>query len=431
MTLATIPLMSVIPLFAALALAGGSLDQRGGTSLPRGTSAISGIVVDAVSRLPIAGCTVTISHLVKFRASGGAVVTTGREGDFAIRDIVDGDYALLVSCDGHLPSCYRNPGAEPPQCDTVSVVVDQQKSNIDFAAVPEAIARGRVVDINGLAIPAATVRLGTPVQDTALVTTRPAQTDREGRFVLPGLPAGEWRLEVDLPAAADAPRPPTIYFPGVLAEADAGAIELTAGRMLDDIVVVAPALEENRLTVRMVTLEQKLEKVDLALVRMDPLVSRRIMVDDTGAGTAAGIAPGRYVLSARGYTHDGLTVAHDVVDYLGGPQEVLLYLKPPARIAGRITGEKGEALALDGVRVGAAWINDSFEVDPLAIDEASVTAEGTFSLEGLFGTRQLRLFGLDPALEVKAVYQGRSDVTAGIDLVPDTETNVIIVVGRR
>ena len=74
----TLARLSSFPLFAALGLGSGSLDQRGGSSLPRGTSAISGIVMDAVSRLPIAGCTVTISHLVKFRASGGAVVMRPR-----------------------------------------------------------------------------------------------------------------------------------------------------------------------------------------------------------------------------------------------------------------------------------------------------------------------------------------------------------------
>jgi hypothetical protein len=273
--------------------------------------------------------------------------------------------------------------------------------------------------------------LGTPVSDQQAVMTKPAQTDRTGAFVLSNLPAGEWQLEVELPAAADAPPPPIIYFPGVLAQSDAGAIELAAGKALDDILVAVPPLDEQRLTVRMVTLEPTLQKVDLALVRMEPLMSRRIEVDDTGTGTVTGMLPGRHFVSARGYAAGSLSVAYDVVDFVGGSQEVLLYLQPSARITGRIVGDKDALSSLDGVRVGAAWIYDGVEVNPLSVDEADVAPDGTFRFDGLFGTRQLRLFGLDPKFEVRAIMQGRADVTAGVDLVAGTETTIDIVVGQR
>ena len=424
--------MRVISLLAALAVSHVTVAQRAGNTLKPGTSAIDGVVVDVLSKLPIKGCRVLLAHLVNFRASSSGETISGADGRYSFSAIADGEYAVNAFCEGYLPSCHRNPGTESPRCDNVSVVVDQRKSNISFNLMPGAKARGRVVDTNGRPIRGATVRLGMPLRDQAAVMSKPAQTDRVGLFELVDLPAGEWRLEVDLPAPADSPRPPIVYFPGVLAQSDAGAIELVAGKTLEDIVVVAPALGDNRLTVRLVTLEQGLSKVDLALVRVEPLMSRRIMVDDTATGTITGLAPGRYFLSARGYSDDRLSVAFDVVEFLGDAQETLLYLQPAARIAGQIIGERGVVPPLEGVRVGAAWVHDGTEVNPMAVDEAAVAADGTFRFEGLFGTRQLRLFGLDPEFEVRSISEGRTDVTdSGITLTADTEVHVVVVVGRR
>ncbi len=425
--------MRVIALIAALSMGQSGVAQRSGNTLPPGTSAIGGVVVDVLSKLPVKGCRVTLGHLVNSRLARSSVTISGADGRFVFSDIADGEYAASVSCDGYLTAaCYRNPDSAPPRCDNISVAVDQRRSNINFNLMPEAIARGKVVDPDGRPIAKATVRLGVPRRDEILTMTRPTETARDGSFELSGLPAGEWRLEVEMPAANDAPRPPIIYFPGVLVEADAGWIELAAGKALENVVVVAPALDDHRLTVRLVTLEPTLAKVDLALVRMEPLMSRRLAVDDTATATATGLVPGRYLLSARAYSEERLSVAFDVVDFLGNSQETLLYMQPPARIAGRIIGERGEAPSLDGVRVGAVWIHDGVEVNPTSVDEAAVAEDGTFRFDGLFGTRQLRLFGLDPDFEVQSISEGRTDVTdSGVALTADTEVNVVIVVGRR
>jgi hypothetical protein len=423
--------MRVIPLLAALAIGEVSLAQRAETALQPGTSALDGAVLDVLSKEPIKGCTVTVVHLVNFRPSGGGVTTTGPGGTYSFNAIAGGEYALNVSCAGYLPTCYRDPRVESPRCETVGVAVDQRKSNIDFHIVPEAKARGRVVDANGRPVPSATVRLGAPVGNAPFVMVKPTQTDRDGAFELSNLPAGEWQLEVEVPGTADAPRPPTIYFPGVLTSADAGSIELVAGKTLHDILVVAPPLEDNRMTVRVVMLEQAATKVDLSLVRVEPLMSRRIAVDDTGSGTVTGLAPGRYYLSARGYSNDGLSVAFDAVDFIGDSQETLLHMQPSSRIAGRIIGDRGATPSLDGVRVGAAWFHDGVEINPQAVDEAAVAPDGSFQFDGLFGTRQLRLFGLDPDFEVRSITQGRTDVTAGFALAAGAQANVVIVVGRR
>ena len=71
-------------------------------------------------------------------------------------------------------------------------------------------------------------------------------------------------------------------------------------------------------------------------------------------------------------------------------------------------------------------------MNPLDINEAPVAADGTFRLDGLFGTRRLQLIGLGPEWEIRSIVHGRTDVTsAGVSVTADAEADVVITVGRR
>ncbi|MEJ7666397.1 MAG: hypothetical protein WKG07_46230 [Hymenobacter sp.] len=71
-------------------------------------------------------------------------------------------------------------------------------------------------------------------------------------------------------------------------------------------------------------------------------------------------------------------------------------------------------------------------MNPLDIIEAPVASNGTFTLDGLFGTRKLQLIGLDPGWEIRSIVQDRSDVTgSGVTLAADTEAKVVVTLGRR
>jgi len=415
---------------AALAIGDASFAQPSVPgSIPQGTSGISGVLIDARTKQPIAGCNV---GLIQVNVPRNAITTTDFAGAYAFIGIADAEYHLNTQCDLHLPSCYRSPGTEPPGCDTVAVVVDQRKSNIDFNLIPGASAKGRVVDASGRPIAGATVRLGLPRFDARFVPAKPAQTSRDGTFTMTNLPVGGYLMEVDLPQAPGALRPPIVYFPGVLMFGDASFVELAAGEITSGLTIVAPRLSDNTLTVRVVTIEHSLSGVEVSFVRAMPLVTRPVPIDASGVGTIKGIAPGLYFLTARARSQDRHWVAHDLVEFSDGEQEVLLYLEPAARIAGRVVGENGAPITYDGVRVGATWLHDGIEVNPLDITETPVAANGTFTLDGLFGTRKLQLIGLDPDWEVRSIVQDRSDVTgSGVALTANTESKVVITLGRR
>ena len=400
------------------------------SSIPHGSASISGRLIDAHTKQPIIGCMVSLNQLY-VTPSRNAATTTNGDGDYAFTDIADAEYHVNAWCKSHLRSCYRSAGTSPPRCDTVAVVVDQRKT-VDLTLVPGARARGRVVDSRGRPVSGATVRLGTPVSDIPPVMHSPTETRRDGSFELINLPAGEWRLEVEVPADADSQRPPIVFFPGVLAASEAGSIELAAGETLDNIVVVAPRMSDHILTVRIVTAEQNLSHLDVSLVRPEPLNSRRVTIDASGTGTISGVTPGRYFLTARGWTGERAWTAADVVEFAGDTHEVLLYLQPAARLRGRIVAEKGAAPSMEGVRVGATWAYDGVAINPLAYDETPVAPDGTFLLDGLFGSCHLQLLGFDPAFEIQSISQGRSNVTAaGVALTAGAESNVVMVVRRR
>jgi hypothetical protein len=270
-----------------------------------------------------------------------------------------------------------------------------------------------------------------PRFDARYGISKPTQTGRDGTFTLTNLPSGGWMVEVDLPQEPGALRAPIVYYPGVLLTGDADFIELVSGRTTDDVTIVTPRLADNKLTVRVVTVEQ-LTGLEVSLVRVEPLVSRKVAIDDSGSGEINGMVPGRYFLAARARSSDRILAAYEAVEVIGGEQEILLYLRGASRIAGRIIGEKGAAPALDGVRVGASWIHDGIEINPLDVDQVVVGADGTFTLDGLFGTRMLQVMGLDPEWQIRSITRDRSDVTtAGVSLTADTEAKVVIVLGRR
>lgn len=421
--------MRLIPLLVALAVGETSFAQPAPGPIPPGTSAISGVLIDAITKQPVAGCTVTLNQ---FNVPRNAVTTTDANGAYAFSGIADAEYFLNTFCESHQPACYRAEGIEFLRCDTIAVARDQRKTNIDLSLVKGATAKGRVVDAGGRPIAKATVRLGLPRFDARFAPAKPALTNRDGTFTLTNLPAGGYLMEVDLPQEPDALRPPIVYYPGVLQFGDAGFVELVAGETTNDVTIVAPRLSDNALTVRVATIEQSLSGLEVSFVRVAPLVIRPVAIDATGVGTIKGLAPGQYFLTARGRSQDRNWGAHELVEFAGGEQEALLYLQPAARISGRIVGEKGAPVDFAGVRVGATWLQDGVEVNPLDIAEAPVAMNGTFLLDGLFGTRRLQLIGLDPEWQIQSIVHDRSDVTgSGVALTADTEAKVVITLGRR
>ena len=373
-------------------------------------------------------CEVVLSSLRAFRRR---TATTDVTGSFAFDKIADGDYSLMATCTAHLQTCYLTEDTRPP-CSILSVVADERRTNADIWVLPGAIARGRVVDTNGVPVHKAVVRLGMPFHDSRALPTRPTATAADGSFELVNLPPGEWRVEVDLPEMSDVTRLPIVYYPGVFARDEAAGIQLTPGQITDDVTIVVPPLIENRLIVRITAPSEQIGPTDISLMRAAPLMTRKLDVDANGIGVAKGLMEGTYFVAARALRRSEPWVAFDIIKFTGETSESSLHLRRAGRIKGRITAERGGLPPLDGLSVAAAWVHDGADINPLVSDEAPVSSDGSFDIDGLFGSRQIRLIGLHSDWAVHSISQGRSDVTAsGIDVPLDTAIGVTIVVRRK
>jgi hypothetical protein len=392
--------------------------------IPPGTSSISGHVIDGVSKAPVAGCTLRVGLSGQF----GNLVSDS-DGAYALKDVAAGTYFFVVECPGHVATCS---GSDAPNCRDIDVVRDQKREGVDFHVVPGAIARGRVMTLDELPVKGASVRLGRGMKGEATLRVTPAITDSEGRFELSNLAAGEWRLEVEIPPVPGGLTPPTVYYPGGLSWEEAVGVELAAGKVTDGLTITVPRINENTLTIFVPPADATISDISVSVLQESPLLTRPIELNAEGVGTLKGILPGRYFVTGRAASRDKQWAAYDVVDFIEDAYEVRLQLMPTGSIAGKIVADKGELPPLAGVIVETTWMHDGVEVNPINVAEVPVAADGSFRIDNLFGTRQLRLRALGLEWEVAAIRQGRTDVTSsGVVVAPDTTTQATIVLRRR
>jgi len=415
--------MGVITFLLLAVIAIGAAEQRLPPPIPPGTSAIRGRVLDSTTKTPVAGCAVRVGASGYF-----TTLVSDLAGAYELTNVGAGDYHFLIQCKSHLPQCLD----EPNRC-RVEVQRDQEREGADFLVAPGAVVRGQVLTFDGLPVTRASVRLGRGMKGEptfALVT--PAITDTEGRFELVNLPAGEWRLEVEIPPVPGGLRPPIVYYPGGLSWEEAGGVALEAGMVTDSLTITVPRINENTLTLVLTPPDATISDIVVSVLRESPLAVQPITLNSEGIGLLKGVVPGRYFASARAASRDKQWAAFEVVDFLEDNYEARLQLMPAGHIAGRIVTDKGPLPPLDGVIAGASWMHDGAEVNPISVDEAPVGADGSFRINNLFGTRKLQLRALDVNWEIAAIRQGRTDVTSsGVVVVSDATTEATIVLRRR
>jgi len=259
----------------------------------------------------------------------------------------------------------------------------------------------------------------------------PVKTAANGTFEIRGVRPGTWYLEARIPGSKGSMSLPAIIYPGVFYHREATPIEFSSGQVRDNLALVVPSTAGNALTVHVATGPVPIGDIRAAITRSSPTVVNGIALNDEGTATITGLLPGRYFIATRGWIKDRAWAAFEIADFLPPSLDVSLQMKPAGVIKGKIVAQNGGLPPLDGIAVAAAWTHDDAEINPMTPDQAPVAADGTFTIEGLFGKRAVRLIGLSPDWGVYAIRQGQSNVTGAIDVPLDTTVDITIVLARR
>src|SRR5437867_6727181 len=140
---------------------------------------VSGVVVDEITGLPIAGAHVDIGLVTELKSS--ALTKTDIEGKFRLADVTPGRYWIDCSAVGYVKIAgYR---LEGPQVD---VPASGNARPVTVRLTPAASIEGLLITETGAPITSSRIE----ADPSDIHTT----SDRLGQFRLEGLPPGEFRL---------------------------------------------------------------------------------------------------------------------------------------------------------------------------------------------------------------------------------------------
>ncbi len=396
------------------------------TSLRSGTGAISGRVMDAQSGEPLANVMVSLTAP---RVQGGSLSTSDVDGYYHFDRLAEHDYHITVFDPLYVRACHGATDAAQMICGAVTVSRDQHRTGIDLRVTPGAIIRGRVVDENGRAVGGAVVQ----ASNASSVFGSGTQAKPDGTFELQGLASGDTILTVDMPATVDAPRRPSVFYPGVLAAEDARPIRVTGGLVTSGVTFSYPKIANRSLTVRISTPAAGATDIRAWLYRIEPRMTREIRLDADGAGSVEGLIGGRYFIAAGAEADSKPLVAFEVADLFNDSADVALLLQEPGHLTGKVVADRGDPPSLSGVRIAAKWIDDDgAEIDPVGLNEVEVSPDGSFHIDEVFGLRSLNLVGLPAGWQVQSISQGRTELSAaGVTVAPGTTLDLVVRVVRR
>ncbi len=308
------------------------------------------------------------------------------------------------------------------------------------APAQEATIRGRVLDPDGQPLRDVFVIAETVDAERRMTAGQPGRSNAEGAFEITGVPAGKMIIRAEPRVTiggvnGQSTRIPPVqhppaFFPGVFDRLDAWPIDVKPGEIIELDFHMPPIFIGSIKTVVSGPDGYVLDRV--RVVRPEANQIKNVTVSDEGVGHVDSLREGRYAVAARARTHDSLLAAYELVQITGGEVTVSLSLEPTARVNGRVELERGGLPPIDNARVVATWTDGTIALDPLARDESAVGADGSFTIDGLFGRRTFQVAGLPDDWRVTAIRQGRSDITSsGVDLAPRSSTEITIVVSRR
>ncbi len=317
---------------------------------------------------------------------------------------------------------------------TAGAVID----DVQLALQKGAAISGRVVSDGGeplvgmrVAVGRVVVRNGRPQFEMVGVGT---ETDDLGEYRVGGLPAGAFVVSVSgfpppssLPAGVGGPgpgmfdpmrRPHTVFYPQTLALTQATPIPLRAGDDVSAIdVAFASTGSSGRVSGRIVDPQSRSTGYSISILsdgngNPAAVMGMTTSVPQSGEFSIP-LAPGEYTLVAQSDTGSAMQHLSAGETDISGIQ---LVLGNRVRVSGRVAFE-GTTPRPAGRLMIEAWAPDiRTEMMPIRTDAAGdgqpvmVAANGSFTLTGVFGRRELRVSQVPPGWTVKSITAGGREV---------------------
>ena len=410
-------LVVVVALVAAGSIAPtGAASGEGGAQAPvrdlparRGTAVIRGVVVDGVTGAPIRRAAVSLVIEQPDRESAGVVSTTAdTNGQFEFTGVPAARVQVTAARAGYFD--YDNLwNGEPEEPMWQPVGAGQRIQGVRIALYRGGVVTGRVLDEFGE--PAVGVEIEVLRREpgegdgsgSVRATSSPITptTDDTGTFRVWGLAPGDYlvgaRPNRFVADASDAePRREgyaSTYYPGTAILASARAVRVEPGK---DTAGVSFGL----VTVPLSTLRGSVQlpsdmagrgvTIGVGLVapqRLDGYVTRGTRVRDDGSFELTRLAPGTYQVTARSFQPGGVEYCGTATVEVTGTDldGVAIPLRAGAIVRGRVVNDAGEPV---GVPVMVSLTTDGDRAP--APRPARTYADGSFRLEGAFGTHHLR-----------------------------------------
>ena len=255
---------------------------------------------------------------------------------------------------------------------------------------------------------------------------RMKRANMNSAYVAPG------RFLLNVISRAAFPRAISVFYPGTLEIERAEFLDVDVG---DDI----------RADIRMPKIETYALQVKPTTVTGDPISKFEASLVATGlwgtardgevaadmSATFADVDAGQYVLQGKGRAGNQTLAAWQLLDVPQDLKPWTLLLKPTGTIRGRLIPERGGIKFTDAIMVVPLFIVDGEEARGWGIEGFRVAIDGSFAIDGLYGTQRLRVDGLPSGWKVRSIMRGRTNVEAGIDVESGEAIDVVITIGQQ
>ena len=407
---------------------------RDGPARRQGSATISGVVVDGMTGAPIRRAAVSLV-VEELDREGSSVVATAADtnGRFTFAGVPGGRVQVTASRVGYFD--YDNLwNGEPEEPQWQTIAAGQRVQGVRIALYRGGVIAGRVIDEFGE--PAVGVEVDVLRREPGnnagglRATSSPITptTDDTGAFRVWGLAPGDYivgarpnRFVADTPEDDEARRQgyAATYFPGTPSLSNARAVRVEPGRDTSGVafgLVIVPLSTVRGMVQLPPETSGRAINLGIGLVapqRLDGYVTRGARPDSDGSFEIPRLAPGTYQVTARHIQQGGVEYWGTTEIEVNGSDldGVAVPMRAGAIVRGRVRSDTGEPV---GVPVMVALNQASGGRAPMP-RPARTYSDGSFRLEGVFGTQHVRVVearmvpGAEaPGINVRAL----QDVTA-------------------